>query len=75
MTMRYSHKETIWSYLMAPLTSRHVASKLLTRLRRAVSRWSSPNGANQLPAYGYLAGTVRWEDELLGTGEAWNADR
>lgn len=26
------------------------------------------------PAYGFLKGSARWEDELLSTGEAWDAD-
>jgi prevent-host-death family protein len=29
--------------------------------------------AESRPAYGYLKGMGRWEDGILGTGEAWDA--
>jgi prevent-host-death family protein len=50
-------------------------SVVVTKRGKPVARLTAFEVAEPVPAYGYLVGTARWDDDLLSTDETWNADR
>ena len=47
----------------------------VTKRGKPVARVVAIEVAEPRSAYGYLEGTAKWDDDLLSTGESWNADR
>lgn len=46
----------------------------VTKRGRSLVRVIPVETAEPEPPYGYLAGTAMWTDDLLSTGEQWEAD-